>query len=142
MFKKNGLFLGTIAIVCLIGSSLSVAAAEPSMYEVISKNEDLLPGNMTIQARVSITYDHTAGTESDDHWITRYCWGRTQAKQGSINLSSYTRARFEGPFGMISGDSGRVWSKTEGGPSYAKSGTETADIGSPWVAHTYYGTTD
>lgn len=144
MFKGVcGVICGAIAAAMLFVNPVEVHA-ESKMYEVISVNEDLLPENVTIQPRVSIEYDHQSGTESADKWKTRYCWGRTQASQGNIKLSSYTRARYESiiPFGGITGDSDRVWSKVEGGPSYAESGTVSADTFSQWVAHTYYGTTD
>lgn len=85
-----------------------------------------------------VTFDHTAGTSSHDNYVTRYCWGLTQCYQGSIKLDSYTRARYENFLGMITADSGRQWSENQG-QSYAESDSVSADIGSQWVGHTYYG---
>lgn len=144
--KLKGVFMGILSVACLFKGNIAVYASDlpANGYEVISTNEDLLPENISIQPRVSVTYDHTAGTKSHDRYVyTRYCWGRTQAKQGSINLSSYTRARYESiVLGRVTADSDRQWSEEVGGPSYAESGDVDADIGSQWVAHTYYGITD
>ena len=139
-----------LAITCTtifaVGGILTTHAEENltgRLYEVISTNENALPENISIQPKIKITFDHTSGTKSHDNFVyTRYCWGRTQAQQGTIKLSSYTRARYEDFLGFVTADSGRVWSKVEGGPSYAESGDVSADIGSIWTAHTYYGTSD
>lgn len=148
---KRKFLIVACSLTYLLGCTLPVSASNnvgKTSYEVISINEDILPQNISLQTRslqtrgVSLIYDHTSGTKSRDKYITRYCWGRTQVKQGNINLTSYTRARYEGILGGIKGDSGRKWSKVEGGPSYAESGEVDADIGSQWVAHTYYGITE
>ena len=143
---KRKFLIVACSLTYLLGCVLPVSASNnvvKTSYEVISINEDILPQNISLQTRgVSITYNHTSGTKSRDNYITRYCWGKTQAQQGSIKLSSYTRARYESILIGIKGDSGRIWSKVEGGPSYAESGEVSADTGSQWVAHTYYGTTE
>ena len=105
---------------------------------VIETNQNIsIPGNVSLLTS-SVTFDHDA----DIIWNkgSRQVKGNTQAKQGKINLSSYTRARFEN---YITGrpylDSVRVWSATEGSRSYASSGWEYYDAINSGVAHTYYG---
>lgn len=105
---------------------------------VIETNQNIsIPDNVSLLTS-SITFDHNADIIWDKG--SRQVKGNTQAKQGKINLSSYTRARFEN---YITGrpylDSGRVWSATEGSRSYASSGWEYYDNVNSGVAHTYYG---
>lgn len=129
----------------ILGSSMSVFAAEPSNdlsndpNLVITTHEDVVvPGNVSVQkASVSVTYDPDSGIDWDKGY--RSVWGSCQAKQGTIKLDSYSRARFEA---LITGlpylDSGRVWS-TNQGRSFARSGWELFSTLDSGVAHTYYG---
>lgn len=130
-----------VATATILGSSMSVFAAEPANDPnlVITTHEDVVaPENVKIQeARSSITYDPDSGIDWDKGY--RSVWGSCQAKQGSVKLDSYSRARFER---LITGspylDSGRVWS-TNRGRSFARSGWELYKTLDSGVAHTYYG---
>lgn len=126
----------------MLGSSLTVFAAEPSNDPnfVITTHEDVVtPKNVSYQESraVSVTYDPKSGIDWDKGY--RSVWGSCQAKQGKINLDSYSRARFEA---LITGipylDSDRVWS-TNQGRSFARSGWELYKDLDSGVAHTYYG---
>lgn len=136
-------------IIALIAISIPMCAMAAIDYstdekanQIESTHQDItLPSNITTLAVDKVKYDHNYGVE----WPSgskRYCWGQTQAKQGSTKITSYTRARFEYKWYQGGGyycDSGRCWSKTTGGKSYAKSGTETYDALDSGVAKTYYG---
>lgn len=105
---------------------------------IIETNQNIsIPDNVSLLS-YDIAYDHNSKINWDkgDRQVT----GNTQARQGSLNLSSYTRARFEN---YITGrpylDSGRVWSVKQGARSYAASGWERYDAIDSGVAHTYYG---
>lgn len=137
--KKVICLMATVATV--LGSSMSVFAAAPSNDPnlIISTHEDVVtPKNVMVQnARSSITYDPNSGIDWNKGY--RSVWGSCQAKQGSIKLDSYSRARFEtlitrSPYL----DSGRVWS-TNQGRSFAQSGWELYSTLDSGVAHTYYG---
>lgn len=128
----------SLLLIAIFGFDLkAVKAEEADLYTVISTCESL-PDNICMRTENPVTFDHTAGTDSKDNYVTRYCWGLTQCWQGNIKLDSYTRARYESIFGGITADSGRQWSENQG-KSYAESGNVSADIGSQWVGHTYYG---
>jgi len=138
------------ALIILASSSSTALAVEKEYVDpnqVISICEDVvIPQNVIMATNsyaivastaVSVTYDPASGIEWNQGY--RSVWGSCQAKQGSINLDSYSRARFET---LILGspylDSGRVWS-TNQGRSYAESGRELYDAWNSGVAHTYYG---
>ncbi|WP_338707960.1 hypothetical protein [Paenibacillus amylolyticus] len=135
---------------CLLLSSIPAYADgnsnqpnDPNLV-ISTKEEITIPGNVTfatdqvIQAS-SITYDHKSGIDWDRG--SRQVWGNTQAKQGSVKLDSYSRARFERAWfqgGGSYGDSGRVWSSKKG-RSYARSDWEYYSTTNSGVAKTYYG---
>lgn len=147
--------IGSMFVVCAL-LSLSIIPAVASGYTVDSERIIEVQENVTLPENVSmlnnsnaipmayeITYDH----DSDIVWEhypanKRRIEANTQAKQGSINISSYTRARFERAWfqgGGVYGDSGRCWSATEGSRSYATSGWDKYDMLSSGQAKTYYG---
>ncbi|MCM3135270.1 hypothetical protein M3629_21030 [Paenibacillus polysaccharolyticus] len=135
---------------CLLLSSVPAYAdglsnSAPNPNQVISiKEEVTIPGNVTLASdnvlqASSISYDHNSGIDWDKG--RRQVWGNTQAKQGSVKLNSYTRARYERSWiqgGGSYGDSGRVWSSNKG-RSYARSDWEKYDTLNSGVAKTYYG---
>ena len=142
--KKKGLML----ICCMVlfnAGALRIDAKEindPNV--VIMTHEDVKMKDAFISSKkmkvkgtkaVKVTYDPKSGIDWDKGYRT--VWGSCQAKQGSINLDSYSRARFE-KFGSPYLDSGRVWS-TNQGRSFARSGSELYDSLNSGVAHTYYG---
>lgn len=117
--------------------SANESVSNPNL--IITTHEDVvIPDNIVIQnTRSSITYDPGSGIDWDKGY--RSVWGSCQAMQGSINLDSYSRARFER---LITGtpylDSGRVWSINQG-RSFARSGWELYSTLDSGTAHTYYG---
>lgn len=132
-----------VTMLNIVGSSMSVLAAESANNPnlVISTHEDvILPENVSVEkalTRGSISYDPKSGIDWDRGY--RSVWGSCQAKQGTVNLDSYSRARFESlVLGTPYLDSGRVWSVNQG-RSFARSGWELYDTFNSGVAHTYYG---
>lgn len=145
------LFCLSIMLVTLISTSFPALAAEKESKDVnpnqiISTQEDIkipqnvLSANSSITnstLAVSVTYDTDSGIDWDKGY--RSVWGSCQAKQGTVKLDSYSRARFETLIGGLPYlDSGRVWS-TNQGTSFAQSGWELYDALNSGVAHTYYG---
>jgi len=142
MIKFKKLVFGALLFGLLATNAVPTFAAEtdetvidPNV--VISVHENVnVPPNVSL-ARSSITYSHN----STVNWDKGYRWvtANTQAKQGTVKLDSYTRARFEM---LITGapycDSGRCWS-TKQGRSYATSGKELYKALESGVAKSYYG---
>lgn len=145
MFKK------VISLVCAVCAAFSLAILPVYAEEytndfdqIIEIQENVtLPGNVSLldtTRAVSVTYDHNSEIEGNQG--KRRIHADTQAMQGTIKLSSYTRARFEREWfqgGGVYGDSGRCWSATPGGRSYATSGWDTYDFLESGMAKTYYG---
>lgn len=148
--KIIGIALSSCLLLGAIPAYAADNAVEPNQTVdpnlVISVKEELtIPSNVTVYSAAaldtsSVTYDHNSGIS----WNLgeRQVWGNTQATQGTIKLSSYTRARYEHEWyqgGSIYGDSGRVWSSIPGGRSYAASDWEYFNTFNSGVAKTYYG---
>lgn len=152
MLKKR---IGSMFVACAL-LSLSIIPAVASGYTVDSERIIEVQENVTLPENVSIldnsnaipmayeiTYDHNSDIVWDHYPVDkRQIKANTQAKQGSINISSYTRARFERAWfqgGGVYGDSGRCWSVKEGSRSYATSGWDEYDQWGSGQAKSYYG---
>lgn len=147
MFKmKKIISLSLTVAMCASMATISSASENnnydvPDPNQVISIHEDVhVPNNVTLYS-YPVTYDHNSEIVWDRGY--RQVKGDTQAKQGTINISSYTRARFESwPGGVPYADSGRQWSDPEGSRSRAESGWELYSALDSGIACTYYGIED